>query len=77
MLLTAPSTTATPASMAARLAAMLLPAVSCMCRWIGTSTASRSALTSMVAARGRNRPAMSLMHRMCVPRRTISLARFT
>ena len=77
MLLTAPSMTDTPASIAARLEAMLLPEVSCMCRWIGTSTASRSALTSMVAARGRSRPAMSLMQSRCVPRLTISSARLT
>ena len=77
MLLTAPSITATPASTAARFEAMLLPEVSCMCRCSGTSTASRSALTSIVAARGRRSPAMSLMHSRCVPRLTISLARLT
>ncbi len=77
MMLTAPSTTSTPASIAARYELMALPAVSCMCRCSGTSTASLSALTSIVAARGLSRPAMSLIASRCVPRRQISLAMST
>ena len=67
----------TPASLARRMLPALMPLVSCVWKWIGTPTSSRSAFTSAYAAYGLHRPAMSLMARMCVPIFTSSLAIFT
>ena len=69
----ATSTMWTPHSMAEINAAMPLPLVSCMCRWMGTRTVRSSRSMSKEAARGRSSPAMSLMQRKWVP---MSSARF-
>ena len=53
------------------------PAESCVWKWIGMPTASRSALTSFCAAYGLSSPAMSLIARKWVPSFSSSLARFT
>ena len=63
----AASAMSTPASAARSTLAALMPLVSCVWKWIGTPTSSRSAFTSAYAAYGLQRPAMSLMPRTCVP----------
>ena len=67
----APSTASAPASIAASTLAAAMPEVSCVWKWIGMPTSCFSARTSSRAARGRHTPAMSLMHRMCAPERSI------
>mmetsp|Transcript_11679 Transcript_11679/g.43285 ORF Transcript_11679/g.43285 Transcript_11679/m.43285 type:complete len:228 (+) Transcript_11679:798-1481(+) len=62
------STTSAPASAHASIEATPVPAVSCVCTWIGKSgNFSRKALTSIVAARGFNKPAMSLIAKTSIP----------
>mmetsp|Transcript_1370 Transcript_1370/g.4649 ORF Transcript_1370/g.4649 Transcript_1370/m.4649 type:complete len:288 (+) Transcript_1370:889-1752(+) len=64
----ATSTTSAPALAAASMDATPVPAVSCVCTWMGRSGCSlRSAPTSSSAALGLSRPAMSLMQRTSMP----------
>jgi hypothetical protein len=59
---TAASTASAPAWAAASIEATPVPAVSCVCTWMGSEgNSERSALTSVVAALGLSSPAMSLM----------------
>ncbi len=73
----APSTASAPASIAASTLAAAMPLVSCVWKWIGSPISSFSAFTSRPAARGRHRPAMSLMPSTCVPAASSSFASFT
>ncbi len=62
------STMSAPAAAQASCVATPVPAVSCVCTCSGTSgKRSRSAVSSVVAARGLSRPAMSLMASVCTP----------
>ena len=70
----AASAASTPASAAASTDATPEPAVSWVWKWTGMPTSSRSARTSMRAASGLQRPAMSLMPRMCAPAASSSFA---
>ena len=70
----APSTASQPASIAASTLAAAMPLVSCVWKCTGMPISSFSALTSVYAARGWHRPAMSLMPRMCAPARSSSRA---
>ncbi len=70
----APSTASTPASTAMSTLAAAMPLVSCVWKWTGMPISSFSALTSVQAARGWQRPAMSLMPRMCAPAFSSSFA---
>mmetsp|Transcript_5584 Transcript_5584/g.11376 ORF Transcript_5584/g.11376 Transcript_5584/m.11376 type:complete len:287 (-) Transcript_5584:1444-2304(-) len=75
---TATSTTSAPASAHASMDATPTPAVSWVCTWMGRSgNFSRRAPTSMVAALGLRRPAISLMHSTWMSHSTSSVARFT
>ena len=77
MLLNAASTMSTPAPAAIIRVATPLPLVSWVCRWIGMLISFFSASISFLAAIGFSRPDMSLMPRICVPRRSSSFAIFT
>mmetsp|Transcript_11496 Transcript_11496/g.48195 ORF Transcript_11496/g.48195 Transcript_11496/m.48195 type:complete len:228 (+) Transcript_11496:1360-2043(+) len=72
------STTSAPASAHASIEATPVPAVSCVCTWMGKSgNFSRSAETSIVAARGLSRPAMSLIASTSMPCATSCSVRST
>ena len=72
------STTSAPASAHANIDATPVPAVSCVCTWMGKSgNFSRSAPTSIVAARGLSRPAMSLIASTSIPCATSCSVRST
>ena len=70
----AASIASTPASTAASTVAAARPDVSCVWKWIGAPTSSRSALKSTRAAAGFITPAMSLTAMMCAPARSSSRA---
>jgi hypothetical protein len=73
---TAPSTMSAPAAAAAKAVATPVPAVSCVCTWMGVcGKAARRAVTRVVAARGLRRPAMSLTASVWAPAPTRSVAR--
>ena len=74
MLLMAVSTMSTPASAAIIRAAIWLPLVSWVCRWMGRSVTCLSSVTSFLAASGRSRPPISLMQRISAPIFSSSLA---
>jgi hypothetical protein len=68
----AQSTTSAPAAAATSMVATPVPAVSCVCTWMGRlGNSSRSAEMSMSAARGFSRPVMSLMASTSIPAPTI------
>ncbi len=67
------STASTPASAAASTDAAAIPLVSCVWKWTGIPISSRSADTSMRAASGLQRPAMSLMPSTWAPAASSSL----
>ena len=70
----AASTASTPASTAASTLAADAPLVSWVWKWMGMAISCLSAVTRVRAAAGLQRPAMSLMPRMCAPAASSSRA---
>ncbi len=70
----ATSAASTPASVAARIVAQAMPAVSWVWKWIGSPTSSLSARISTRAAAGFISPAMSLTPSTCAPAASSALA---
>jgi hypothetical protein len=73
----AASTASAPAAAAASTLAAAAPPVSWVWKWIGRPVSAFSVLTRISAARGRHRPAMSLIPRICAPAACISRASLT